>query len=83
MPLGGISRKILLPHGKQRQIARRLGVSETYVSNVVAGVDLPTTDRGWKTYRRVQAAIARALRMRVNEAFSSAERGVVEEALVA
>lgn len=83
MALSAVGRKALLPHGSQRKIARRLGIEESRVSVVVNGADIPTSEFGWKSYRLVQNAIARALGMKVGEAFSAAERGVEEEALCA
>jgi hypothetical protein len=83
MALSAIGRKHLLPHGAQREIAQKFGLSDAYVTSVVKGEDFPATSRGWQTYRKVQVAIARKLRMRLDEAFSPTERGVQEEAMVA
>jgi transcriptional regulator with XRE-family HTH domain len=66
MPLSAIGRKVLLSHGKQIEIAERLGVSVSYVSMVANGKRLPRSGKG----RQVQVAIARALRMKVSEAFA-------------
>lgn len=79
MALSALGRKHLLPHGSQRKIARRLGVEEARVSAVVNGDDLPVTERGWKNYRKAQKAIARALNLTVEEAFSETERGITTE----
>jgi hypothetical protein len=81
MALNAIGRKHLLPHGSQRKIARRLEVEESAVSAVVnwmPGDEMPKTDAGWKSWRRVQRAVAKALNLRVVEAFSPEERGEVE-----
>jgi hypothetical protein len=48
------------------------------VVNWTEGDDLPQTDAGWKSWRRVQKAVAKALKMDVAEAFSPTERGDVE-----
>lgn len=66
MPLTPISRKVLLAHGKRREIANRLGVSESYVSQIVNGVKLPSGPMG----RKVAVAVSRALGMKVNEVFA-------------
>lgn len=63
----GIKEK--LEHGTQRRIARKLGLSEAVVSEVVTGLARPRSDRGRKTVRRVQVAVARALRKRVDDVF--------------
>lgn len=78
MALTAVSRKVLLRnnHGAQRKIARQLGIEESRVSAVANGEDLPKTELGWKTYRRVQKAIARVLDLPVEEAFQPFERGV-------
>ena len=70
MPLSPLGRKVLLPFGKQREIARRLNVSTALVSGVVNGVYNPRTPRGQKTARRVQVAVSRALGMKLSEAFA-------------
>lgn len=79
MALSAIGRKHLLERGKQQEIAGRLRVVPGYVSQVVNGVGLPLTKKGWKQYRRVQIAIARSLNMRLDEAFSPRELGAEEE----
>jgi transcriptional regulator with XRE-family HTH domain len=58
-----------LPYGKQREIAKRLGVAESYVSAVVNETFRPRSKRGWKMYRRVQVAVARSMGQRVEEVF--------------
>ena len=65
MPLSAIGRKVLLPFGKQREIARRLNVSTSYVSMIVNGGRIPRSGQG----RQVAVAIARALGMKLHEAF--------------
>lgn len=79
MALSALGRKHLLPHGAQRKIARALDIEQSRVSVVIAGLDIPKTELGWKSYRRVQRAVAKALDLRVDEAFSAVERGEVEE----
>jgi transcriptional regulator with XRE-family HTH domain len=79
MALSALGRKHLLPHGAQRKIARRLGVEESRVSAVVNGEATPVTEAGWKSWRRIQKAVARTLGLDVEEAFSDQERGVQQE----
>lgn len=79
MALSAIGRKALLPHGSQRKISRRLGIEEARVSAVVSGTQIPLTEAGWKSYRRVQRAIAKALGLSVEEAFQPHELGEVVE----
>jgi hypothetical protein len=79
MALSALGRKHLLEHGVQHRIALRLSVSDAFVSSVVRGEERPATRDGWKTYRRVQREVAKALSLRVVEAFSAWERGVVAE----
>lgn len=76
MALSAIGRKHLLPHGSQRKIARRLGIEESRVSVVLNGQNIPTSEHGWKSYSRVQKAIAKVLGLSVEEAFQDFERGV-------
>ena len=45
------------------------------MSAVVNGTSLPVTERGWKSYRRVQRAVAKALGLSVEEAFQPHELG--------
>jgi hypothetical protein len=58
-----------LQHGDQKKIAAAAGVPEPTVSNVITGAYRPRTDRGRRTQRKVQVAVARFLRMRVDEVF--------------
>lgn len=58
-----------LEHGAQKKIAAAIGVPEPTVSNVITGAYRPRTGKGRKTLRRVQVAVARALRMKVEEVF--------------
>lgn len=80
MALSPIGRKALLPHGSQRKIARQLGVEESRVSNVIGGGPLPRTEAGWKSWNRIQRAVAKAIALSVEEAFGAEERGVEEPA---
>jgi DNA-binding transcriptional regulator YdaS (Cro superfamily) len=64
--------KALMEHGEQKKIAASLGVAEPTVSNVITGAYRPRTDRGRKTLRRVQVAVARAIGKRVDEVFGQA-----------
>jgi hypothetical protein len=68
MTLSPLTRKLLLPYGAQAEIARSVGVSKGYVSDVLSG------RRGApsKTARRVQVLVARKLKLRVAEVFPPA-----------
>lgn len=78
MALSAVGRKALLPHGSQRKIARQLGIEESRVSAVVNGQDIPLTEHGWKSYKRVQKAIAKALGLPAEDSFQDFERGEVQ-----
>jgi transcriptional regulator with XRE-family HTH domain len=56
---------VLLPFRKQREIARRLDVSTSYVSMIVNGSRPPRSGKG----RQVAVAVSRALGMKFSEAF--------------
>lgn len=58
-----------LEHGAQKRIAASIGVAEPTVSLVITGNYRPRTERGRKTQRKVQVAVARALRMKVQDVF--------------
>jgi hypothetical protein len=73
MALNAIGRKALLDHGKQREIADRIRVNPATVSNAVNGVGFPLSRKGWVKYRKAQVAIARALGMKLEEAFQPHE----------
>jgi predicted transcriptional regulator len=81
IPLSVAERKHRLAHGAQREIAAQCGVSEAYVSYVVGGLRQPRTAQGRKTVRRVQVAVARKLRMRLDDVFAEAERSDAEALL--
>jgi hypothetical protein len=72
-------RKHRLPHGAQKQIAAEEQVSAQYVSAVLADLVKPRTERGTKTVRRIQVAIARKLRMRVDDVFPPENSDVTPE----
>jgi DNA-binding transcriptional regulator YdaS (Cro superfamily) len=63
-----------LEHGAQKRIAAAIGVKEPTVSNVITGNYRPRTERGRKTLHRVQVAVARAARLRLDEAFPASTR---------
>jgi hypothetical protein len=65
-------RKHLMPYGAQKEIAIDEGVDEGYVSRVMNDDVRPKTLRGKQKLRRIQVAIARKLRVRVEEAFPPA-----------
>lgn len=66
MSIARYARKERLPTGAQKEIAERLGVAASVVSRVMndKGADLAPA-----TVRRVRVAIARKLRMKVDEVF--------------
>jgi transcriptional regulator with XRE-family HTH domain len=66
MSIARYARKERLPFGAQKEIAKKLGVAESVVSRVMndKGDDLKPA-----TVRAVRVAIARKLRMRVDEVF--------------
>jgi hypothetical protein len=74
MPLSVADRRSRLPHGAQREVAEELKVAESYVSAVVTGDARPKTPKGQKAVRRIQVAIARKLRLPVDEAFPPTEQ---------
>lgn len=74
MPLTIAERKHLMPHGAQKEIAREERVDEGTVSRVMSDDYHPKTDAGRQTARRIQVAIARKLRMRVDEVFPPANQ---------
>lgn len=61
--------KARLKLGGQKKIAEALHIPAPTVSNVITGAYRPRTERGRKTLRRVQVAVARAVRMKVEEVF--------------
>lgn len=69
IPLSIAERKHRMPYGAQKQVAAEEQVSEQYVSGVMNDEVKPKTEKGAKKLRRVQVAIARKLRMRVDEVF--------------
>lgn len=81
MALSNVGRKLLIAHGTQKRIARQLNVMESEVSKAVACEpdEHPKTERGWKRRNRIQRAIAKALGLSVEEAYSAEERGVQKE----
>jgi transcriptional regulator with XRE-family HTH domain len=66
MTIARFARKERLPHGAQSRIAEKLGVADSVVSRVMND---KAADLNPKTVRRIRVAIARKLRMRVDEVF--------------
>lgn len=62
-----------IPFGAQKAIAAKVGVSESYVSNVANGLAQPRTERGWRTYRRVQREIRRVMARSAKAELAKAE----------
>jgi transcriptional regulator with XRE-family HTH domain len=73
MPLTTAERKERMPFGAQRQVATALGVDRGYVSKVMDGAVKPKTPLGMKKLRLVQTALARRLRLPVDEVFPTKE----------
>lgn len=71
MSIARYARKEMLDTGVQREIAHRLNVAESSVSKVMND---KVSDLSPKTVRRIRVAIARRLRMRVDEAFPQIEQ---------
>lgn len=63
MPLSRWDRKALLPHGAVTQIASRTGRAKSHVSSVI---------HGHRRDRRVEVAVARLLRLPVDDVFPPA-----------
>ena len=61
--------KARLEYGTRKKIAAALNVPAPTVSNVITGAYRPRTDKGRKTLRKVQVAVARAVGMRVADVF--------------
>lgn len=59
----------LLPRGAQAEIARELGKPTSVVAMVLTGKYPAATSKGAATVRKVQVAVARKLRRRVDELF--------------
>jgi hypothetical protein len=69
MPLTNIERKERLAYGQQKEVADRLGEPESYISLAMAGEIRPKTKRAKLRLRRAQVALARAMGLRVSDAF--------------
>lgn len=69
MPLTIAERKYRMPHGALQQIARAEGVANSYVTAVMNGTVAPQSLAARKKLRRLQVALARKLRVTVDEAF--------------
>lgn len=69
MALSVADRKHLMPFGAQKEVALEESVAQSYVSAVMSNEVRPKTEHSRKRLRRVQVAIARKLRMRVDEVF--------------
>ena len=61
--------KARLEYGSRKKIAEMLRVPAPTVSNVITGAYRPRTERGRKTLRKVQVAVARAVKMKVEDVF--------------
>jgi len=74
MPLTIAERKHQMPRGAQRDVVKETGFSDTYISAVVCGEVRPKTPAARARLRKAQVALARKLRMPVDEAFPPAEK---------
>lgn len=70
MALSVAERKHLMPFGAQKEVAAEESVDEAFVTRVLADEVHPKTERGRKSVRRVRVALARKIRMRVDDAFA-------------
>jgi hypothetical protein len=61
-----------MPYGAQKEVAVEEQCSEGYVSLVMSDDIRPKTEAGRKRLRSVQVAIARKLRLRVDDVFPPA-----------
>ena len=61
--------KARLEQGDRQRIAKAIGVPAPTISNVITGAYRPRTEKGRKTLRKVQVAVARAVGMRVADVF--------------
>lgn len=66
MALSIWERKARLPFGAQKQVAEEVGVPQPFVSEVIND---KCAHRDQKKVRRVRVALARRMRVRVDEAF--------------
>lgn len=69
MPISAMRLKSLMPHGGVREVAREVGVAESYVSGVLTGKKRPKTAVARETVHRIQAAIARRIGKERDEVF--------------
>ncbi|MBA3891593.1 MAG: hypothetical protein H0X64_13795 [Gemmatimonadaceae bacterium] len=69
MALSTAERKHRMPFGAQKAIAAEEGVAESYVSAAVADELRPKTPAARMRLRRIRVAVARKLKMRVDEVF--------------
>ena len=61
--------KARLEQGDRQRIAKAIGVAAPTISNVITGAYRPRTEKGRKTLRKVQVAVARAVKMKVEDVF--------------
>lgn len=71
MPLTIAERKHRMPFGAQREVATEEGVDEAYVSKAMNDEVHPKTPEARQKLRRVQVALARKLKVRVEDVFPS------------
>lgn len=69
MPLSIAERKYRMPHGALQQVAKDIGVANSYVTAVMNGSVAPKSLTARKKLRRTQVALARKLGVTVDEAF--------------
>jgi len=73
MPISIAERKYRMPYGGQKEAAGIAEVDETYVSRVFSGQVRPKTKEAKLKFRRTQVALARVMKMAVDELFTADE----------
>ena len=68
-------RKHRLPFGSATRVAELCQVDKSFVTRVMKGKARPTEPRGWETVHRIQKALARCMKMSVEDCFTAEERG--------
>jgi hypothetical protein len=69
MAMSVMERKHLMPHGAVREIAQKVGASEAYVSEVLNDRVRPPEGDDPPLRRAIRVAIARKLKMKVDDVF--------------
>lgn len=83
MALTVAERKHRMPHGGQHRLAKRFGVTDSYLSAVMAGECHPKSKRTKLRLRRMQLAIAAELGLSLDDVFSPEEQAQASQQPVA